>query len=148
MDANKIVEHLYQGSKPSLKDAKELAHIFDALVLAANEHQLDTDKILPTLHVRLNDYPSVPITEKEKELAVKAGKAVADMIDDGKDVMVTCVAGLNRSGLISALALMNSHHKMTPQQAMSTIRQARPMALFNKSFISFLKSLATSSREQ
>jgi protein-tyrosine phosphatase len=148
MDASRIVDHLYQGSKPAKGDMPWIREVFDALVLSANEYQPDVGGI-KTIRVPLNDYSDADITDEEKKLALVAGEEVAKEMDEGKDVLVTCVAGLNRSGLISALALIHSKkHKMSPQDAVRTIRKARPQALFNKSFTSYLKQFATSASDR
>lgn len=56
---------------------------------------------------------------------------------NGDRVLVRCQAGLNRSGLVTALILMKDGH--TPQAAIDLIRINRgDYALFNKSFVNWL----------
>jgi len=58
----------------------------------------------------------------------------------GKRVLVRCQAGLNRSGLVMALVLMQDGY--TADQAIDLIRKQRnPYALFNKDFVRFLQNL-------
>lgn len=58
----------------------------------------------------------------------------------GKRVLVRCQAGLNRSGLVMALVLMQDGY--TAEQAITLIRKKRnEYALFNKDFENFLKEL-------
>lgn len=58
----------------------------------------------------------------------------------GKRVLIRCQAGLNRSGLVTALVLIREG--FTPEDAISLIRKKRhPQALFNKQFVEFLKNL-------
>lgn len=67
-------------------------------------------------------------------------KRCAKMIMEGHHVLVTCWAGLNRSGLISALTLveLGFSHK----DAIEIVRKGRgPYALCNKQFESILLSL-------
>ena len=58
---------------------------------------------------------------------------VADRLDEGKRVLVRCQAGLNRSSLVAALALVR--RGWDPQEAIDAIRAGRsPNCLFNRSF--------------
>lgn len=56
---------------------------------------------------------------------------------DGDQVLVRCQAGVNRSGLVTALVLIQSG--LTPAQAIGLIRQRRgPGTLFNTHFVGWL----------
>lgn len=56
---------------------------------------------------------------------------------DGDRVLIRCQAGLNRSGLVTALVLIKDGYK--PQDAIELIRSKRhPEALFNDSFEKWL----------
>ena len=56
---------------------------------------------------------------------------------DGDDVLIRCQAGMNRSGLVTALVLVMAG--LTPGQAVTLIRQRRsPGALFNEHFVEWL----------
>jgi hypothetical protein len=56
---------------------------------------------------------------------------------DGADVLIRCQAGMNRSGLVTALTLTMAG--MTPAQAISQIRLQRgPGCLFNEHFVHWL----------
>jgi hypothetical protein len=55
----------------------------------------------------------------------------------GGGVLVRCQAGLNRSGLVTALILIKDGH--TPEEAINTIRTHRgPDALFNMNFANWI----------
>ena len=55
----------------------------------------------------------------------------------GKKVLVRCQAGLNRSGLVTALVLIREGY--SPQAAIELIRtQRNELALFNRQFVKFL----------
>ena len=55
----------------------------------------------------------------------------------GERVLIRCQAGLNRSGLITALILLLEG--MSPEQAIAQIRQKRsPVALFNKAYVDWI----------
>lgn len=78
---------------------------FDVIVLAAIEHQ---DVPLPgyeVLYAPLTD-EGPPPTAAERALIRQTAREVADRIRRGKRVLSTCHQGRNRSGVISALALV------------------------------------------
>ena len=61
---------------------------------------------------------------------------------DGRRVLVRCSGGLNRSGLVSALAL--THLGRSADEAVALVRAARgPWALTNPGFVAHLKSLGS-----
>ena len=63
---------------------------------------------------------------------------VATVVEDGRRVLVRCSGGLNRSGLVVALALGHLGHE--PDAAMALVRDARgPWALTNPGFVSHLR---------
>jgi len=58
----------------------------------------------------------------------------------GKKTLVRCQAGLNRSGLVTALVLIREGH--SPHEAIELIRSKRhSMALFNRRFVDFLNQI-------
>jgi hypothetical protein len=55
----------------------------------------------------------------------------------GEQVLIRCQAGLNRSGLVTALILLLNG--MSPEQAIAQIRHKRsPVALFNKAYVDWI----------
>ena len=73
--------------------------------------------------------------------------AIADWVYEewksGKKVLVRCQAGWNRSGLVTALALMKDGHKAN--DAIELIRARRsPHALCNENFVRYLENLSAS----
>ncbi len=61
---------------------------------------------------------------------------------DGAQVLIRCQAGMNRSGLVTALVLVMAG--LTPAQAITRIRQQRgPGCLFNTPFVTWLVEHAT-----
>ena len=56
---------------------------------------------------------------------------------DGAEVLIRCQAGMNRSGLVTALVLVMAG--LTPAQAVALIRRQRGSArLFNQHFVTWL----------
>jgi protein-tyrosine phosphatase len=67
--------------------------------------------------------------------------ALADLVRDlrkaGKQVLVHCAGGINRSGLLAAASLIRDG--MAPGDAIRTVRDRRPGALSNQQFIRLLE---------
>jgi protein-tyrosine phosphatase len=131
---------LFQGGQPiigypgaTMADGKP----FDVLVLCAYELQFSTFKpsadLLRVYRCPLDD---AVLTTAEATAAIEAGKFVARKLAEGKRVLVTCQQGRNRSGLVSAIALVVGG--MQPHQAIRLIQQRRKNALTNPSFVRFL----------
>ena len=66
--------------------------------------------------------------------------ALADLVNDlrraRKRVLIHCAGGINRSGLLSAAALMRDG--MSATEAIETVRSRRPGALINPEFVRLL----------
>ncbi|MGH3999980.1 MAG: protein-tyrosine phosphatase family protein [Pseudonocardiaceae bacterium] len=66
--------------------------------------------------------------------------ALADLVNDlrraRKRVLIHCAGGINRSGLLSAAALMRDG--MSASKAIETVRLRRPGALNNREFVRLL----------
>ena len=70
-----------------------------------------------------------------------------DRWTEGEQVLIRCQAGLNRSGLITALTLMLAGYEA--QEAIELIRSKRsPMALFNGDFVHWLMTEAANEIRQ
>ena len=131
---DRVVPHLYMGSRPPPG-----TYPFDLIVFAAKEYQPDPrDYGNMILRVPLDD--TYGISFAEADIAIRAGRLIADTIKAGKRVLVTCMMGLNRSGLLTALALMRLGASST--QAIAKVRAARgPGALSNPAFEKLLHTL-------
>jgi protein-tyrosine phosphatase len=89
------------------------------------------------IHVPLEDHL---ITPKEWQAALRVADDVASLHEQGAKVLVTCMLGLNRSGLITALTI----HRLTGiggHAAEKLVRSKRRMSLFNPSFVRSLRSV-------
>jgi hypothetical protein len=136
--ANKIVDNLWIGSAPPMMYA--ISQYFNALILCAKEYQPDDECFFDvcTYHAPLHDNPLF-ITSSEKIIAVRAAGRIIHWTNEGKQILVTCLAGMNRSALIIAIALCTGPWKMSVRNAITAIRVARGQrALRNPQFISFL----------
>lgn len=139
--ANRVAGPLWMGSMPI--PYSRLNQHFDGLVLCACEYQCPPGFFpgVEVLSVSLNDDGS-PMTKGEAFAAVGATKKVLSWITSGMRVLVTCMQGRNRSGLVTALSLCHGPWKMSPQQAVAAIRTARgPAALSNPDFVQLIHGL-------
>ena len=124
---------LYQGDAVS---AALHATNFDTLVLCAEE--LQTAFRTPTVRVIYAGIDDAELSPKEAWIVQNAARAVTRDLRSGKKVLVTCFAGRNRSGLVSALALKGMGY--SGDEAIRAVRRARRNALTNESFVQYLRT--------
>jgi protein-tyrosine phosphatase len=74
---------------------------------------------------------------------MRLAQAASDALDGGREVLVRCYHGYNRSGLVVAHALVRRGH--SSEEAIRLIRSRRsPWALHNELFVDYLRTgLAT-----
>ena len=111
LDADEIVPHLWQGALPPTGSAVSQAG-FDLLVLCAREHQLPSVYFhdVEVVNAPNDDNEAFgPLTREKLRVALQAAHKVVETVKAGKSALVTCAAGMNRSGLVSALALHLLH---------------------------------------
>jgi hypothetical protein len=135
-DYDFIVPGLAQGGQPP--QGATLHQLgFDAVVLAAEEFQPSARTFpgVQVIHVPYEDGPNVPV-----EVAMKAAQQIARLIRSGKQVLVTCYAGLNRSGLLVALTLWYLGFG-SGLEIVSRVRAGRVRALSNPWFAAWLRTL-------
>jgi protein-tyrosine phosphatase len=145
LDINKVANGLYQGAWPPFGD--QLAKCgFDILVLCAKENQYE--ELYHGMHVILapGDDDLRPERMKHYLPAWKtAAEQVAQHVKNGKTVLVTCMAGLNRSGMVTAMAL----YLLTGWSGSDVVNhiQMCRKALCNNTFASWLRDNLESSDE-
>ena len=100
IDASEIAPGLYQGSRPPEGDALRRAG-FRTLALCAREIQGGHYPGVRVVRCPLDD---AELSGPEWSAAWRAAREVAAALPHGS-VLVTCVQGRNRSGLVSALVL-------------------------------------------
>lgn len=142
--ADKIIGNIYQGPKPPTGEALKNAGV-NVLVLCAKEiveEFRETGVTFPDVHVIYapsnDDYYNPPQEEWKRDW-IAAAKEISQRAKSGQKVLVTCYAGLNRSGVVSALAA----HFLTGRDAQSCIdlvRMSREGALQNPMFVKWLRS--------
>jgi len=147
VEADEIVPNLWQGSYPRYGEHVAKSG-FTLLVFCAGEIQPPAE-----------DYPGVRIIYAPNsddyvskmprdllQIAVEAAHEVAQEIQDGGKALVTCAAGINRSGLVSALTL-HFLHGWAGTECIARVQKTRVnqkhhmVALDNPQFRAVLKNL-------
>ena len=138
---DEIVPGLWQGCHHYLDPEGEIDH---AVVLPLDDWDLIVSLYSrpgygpfdDTEHVKIS-IPDGELDADELEQARETAEHVAAAVLDDRKVLVRCQAGLNRSGLIIALALR--HLGYSPDDAIAQIRRRRsPNALFNTAFVAYI----------
>jgi protein-tyrosine phosphatase len=133
---------LAQGSYPRPPEA--VWGKFDALVLCAEELQpkirIPSGKKL--FRFPIDDDIYRPVPKQVGVLAHQLARQLATLLRANKKVLITCAQGVNRSGLIAALALMYAY-RMSAAQAIAMLRDKRKVGggiypLMNPMFEHFL----------
>ncbi len=136
--ADEVCKGLWMGGCPP-PDFPVQQH-FDCLVLTAREYQVP--ELFPrvrVVRVALNDDGS-PMTKAEAVEAVRAAGRIIRWLNGGLKVLVTCFAGRNRSGLVTALVLCKGMG-VSPDLAIDAIRAARGHEAFRNSYFeTFLRA--------
>lgn len=122
--ATQIVEGVWQSGHPQPGDR------WDAVIDLDGDQPLLEDV---ALYVR---WPIVDGPVPEHAPLVALADFVADLRRAGKQVLIHCAGGMNRSGLLVAAALVREG--MAPQEAIELIRSRRPGALNNRQFVQHL----------
>ncbi|MET7451001.1 protein phosphatase [Streptomyces sp. NPDC005574] len=87
--------------------------------------------------------PDGPLDGTQLAGVIRLAQTACDALDDGREVLVRCYHGYNRSGLVVAHALVRRGH--SGDEAIRLIRARRsPWALHNELFVEYLRTgLAT-----
>jgi len=112
---------------------------FQVLVLCAQEHQPSGSRF-PGVHVVHAPFDDWEPSSSEWRIARRAGTVVAQALRGGQRVLVTCAMGRNRSGLVVALALIESTGA-APELVIGKIARLREGALSNPHFVRALRAL-------
>jgi len=133
----RVAPKLYMGSRPP--EDPLLGTAFDVVVLCAQEYQPPQGAFGRAKIVRCPIDDAAP-SQAESQAIVETGTRVASAVRQGRRTLVTCHAGLNRSGVVTAYALIvNGVHV---REAIAMVRRARgSSALFNTHFVNLLRQL-------
>jgi protein-tyrosine phosphatase len=136
--AHKIHNHLFQGGWPP--PGNELAKAgIDVLVLCAADNQ--AKEVYEG--VKVICAPGDDDTRPERlarfiNCWTEAAAQVANYVRDGKNVLVTCVAGHNRAGLVTAMALYYLTG-WSGAKCVAHVQKRRPYALNNDLFVKYIE---------
>ncbi|MFM2152758.1 MAG: hypothetical protein RL199_1193 [Pseudomonadota bacterium] len=148
LDADEVADRLWQGGAPPL-DARVRRAGFDLLVLCAEEYQPPEEAFagVRVLHAPNEDAPD--ITPRQWRGALDASREVAAALRRGEKVLVTCAAGLNRSGLVSALAMLRLAGAGADASAIvAQVQSRRFLALCNDRFVELVHLFARDARRR
>lgn len=141
-DWNWLTPELAQGAYP---DRSAFRH-FDMIAYCAREMEPDT--IAPhgreQIVIALRDDPT-EMSNDERVSAMLAARRVATRLVSGRKVLVTCAAGVNRSGLVAGLAMVLAY-EMNGDDAIARIRRKRKpengmTPLSNPLFVDILRGM-------
>ncbi len=129
-ELNEIAPGLYQSGTPEAVDADVVVclHLAPPAYLPASP----TSEQLLVVWWPIDDGPP-PHAGTVRALVA----FVADLLEQGKRVLVHCAGGNNRSGLVVARILM--HRGATADEAIQAIRRVIPTALNNQYFERWLR---------
>lgn len=145
LDADHVYGPLWIGSAPPLGTALREAG-FDVVVLCSGYQPRSAE--LPgvfVVHAPFGDRD--PATREDVSMAQSAAMQVAQIVRSNPNVriLVTCMAGINRSALVTALAL-HLLYGWDARQSEHVVRAHRPGALSNQDFRRYLEWVAPSRR--
>lgn len=149
IDADLVAPNLSVGSVPVYELKK---HGYAVVVLCAEEHQ-DVKTDITMLHLPLLDTEQPGLQKVRPQDLVGTVKLLHGMRQNGKHILVTCAAGINRSAYVAALVLVESG--WTAAGAIERIRRKRgptvsrrysgvPFPLNNRRFVAAIKKYARS----
>lgn len=138
MSAAQVVPTLTQGSYDASRYMRETP---DLHIHCAAETPPDFVGVR-NKWLRIDDVPTPwnadPAWRRD---VMAAAQDAANVLSQGGTVLTTCFMGLNRSGLISALALL--HLGVSADDAVELVRAARGNhALGNRTFVEFIRVVA------
>jgi protein-tyrosine phosphatase len=128
---HEVAPGLYQGDFPD--GDVDWDHFDDVISM--------TTDVLPRVRLRADGlWLRVPILDDEMTDPAgvrNAALTAAERVGAGRRVLVHCWAGLNRSGVVTARALMAMGTSVT--EAIAAVRESRgPYALSNRAFVEWL----------
>lgn len=105
VDANEIITGLWMGSAPPV--GRTLARAgFHVLALCAEEYQPSAEAY-PSVEIARTSLvdDGSPLTFMQLDEVLDVSRGLAETVRKGRCVLVTCVQGRNRSGLVTAMTL-------------------------------------------
>jgi len=136
---SRVLDNLWIGGAPPPQ--AKVGDFFDCLILCAHEYQPDCFSDIQIAFAPMRD-DGLMISKEDAIQAVKAAGKAIRWTNSGLKVLITCYAGRNRSGLVTALTLCKGPAAMSPVEAVAKIKSVRgPDALANLGFVRMLFDL-------
>lgn len=133
----RVYPNLFMGSKRAIEDTDP--GDFDVHVSMAAEIKPPRSMrgVYESYHIALYDAPWDFASHPEEAIKlVEISRDLAMMVKSGHKVLVFCNMGMNRSGLMSALILMQMGYPW--RKALKTVRKRHGCTMSNPSFVDFL----------
>lgn len=129
-----ITDNLYVGGHLNVDLGDFFSHIFSLYMWEKYTHASTTKHSSVTMYDSRTNPIDVENVEGLSDEVVRA-------LGDGGNVLVHCQAGINRSNLVAARALMK-WKGLSAGEAIDLLREKRsPLVLANKTFEEYLRSL-------
>jgi len=131
-----VYPNLFMGSKRSIEDTDP--GDFDVYVSMAAEVKPPRRRgNVTSYHVKLYDVPWDFASRPDEVIELVAiAKDLAMMVKSGDRVLIFCQMGMNRSGLMAALTLMQLGYSW--KKALRTVRRRHGCTMSNPSFVDVL----------
>jgi len=121
---------------------------FDVLVLCSEEYQPAPEHFPGMRVIHAPNEDAQYLSDTQWRTALAASREVAGAVRAGEKVLVTCTAGLNRSGLVSALALVHlAGETARAAEVVAQIQARREMALCNDAFVDLIHAYVSQAFE-
>jgi len=135
---SKIAPRLYLTCLATAKDVKQLAELGITHVVSVIENAptFPSTHPLRTLHISVSDYDGEDILSHLPATTSFIRGALAE--SPKNRVMVHCFMGISRSTTV-VIAYLIATTKMTPREALATVRSKRPIVCPNRGFMSQLQ---------
>lgn len=148
-DASNVYPKLWVGAAPPADRSYPGVQM---IVLCAREYQPASFAHFSGQIVRVA-IPDDALDTDELRRALSGGMTVGNALKDGKRVLVTCRAGINRSAMVAGLGLLHvtknapGGRAMTPDDVIALMRSKRHAdCLFNSHFRDYLRRFAATAR--
>lgn len=139
--SSRILPHLYQGAQPP-RGATLASNGFHVVVLCASEYQPASEDFWGVRVIRcpFNDSFTVPLTFAERRMIGDTVSRVVRELRCDRRVYISCHAGINRSGLVTAL-VVRELTGCNGKAARRWVQAQRPGSLSNPRFRAILDAL-------
>lgn len=130
----RLADRLYIGPTPRLSDIE--AHGITGIIRVARP-PMPAEVVAAVPRDNLVRWPLPDGRRPDPDMVMRAARSTAQLWVRGETVLVTCVAGRNRSALVASVALVQLG-LVAPADVVAHVRSCRPRALANPSAAAWL----------